>query len=176
MNAKMIIGAQKAIEPVGSTPNSALVRNPSCHTSVTTPQVANTDNRFIAIAFRGSTTERKARARSTNVISEIRPSMSGNDPYTSSTQSMNSAVGPPTPTPGRPAAASRTAPTASRPSVEFVSASVNTSATARPSLDQPAPSGALAARTPSASASARAVLSDASAGAITSIGASGEAP
>src|ERR687897_790132 len=176
MNAKMIIGAQKAIEPVGSTPNSALVRKPSCHTSVTTPQVANTDSRFIAIAFSGRTTERNARARSTNVISEIRPSMIGNEPYTSSTQSMKSAVGPPTPTPGRPAAASRTAPTASRPSVEFVSVVVTTSITDRPSLVHSGLWGALAACTPSASASAAAVRSAFSAGAVTSIGVSGEAP
>ena len=55
---------------------------PACHTSSSTPQAAATLITSSTTAFNGKSSERKARASSTKVISAIRAIISGKFPYT----------------------------------------------------------------------------------------------
>ena len=70
----MITGSQKVIAPVAETPNTASEPWPSCQNQVTKPNTAASETRLSSTALIGSSSDRKVRTSSTNVISAIRAS------------------------------------------------------------------------------------------------------
>ena len=68
------------IEPVAAMPQIWLEPWPSCQTSWSTPHAAPTLITFSTTAFSGNSSERNARASSTNVISAISAIISGKLP------------------------------------------------------------------------------------------------
>jgi hypothetical protein len=72
-----MIGIHSLTHPVAAMPQIASVPIPFCQTSTITPHAAATESRFRTTAWSGSTSERKARARSTNVSAAISAIVSG---------------------------------------------------------------------------------------------------
>ena len=78
--AKITIGISTLIACVASMPQIASEPEPCWKTSTIRPQAAATESRFSRTALSGRTSERKARASSRNVSTEMSAIISGKLP------------------------------------------------------------------------------------------------